>query len=557
MKKMLSAALALAVALGLLAGCSGAPASSAASVSGAPAVSSSAAAGSAAPESTGTPAAERTAFRIASLKGPTTMGLVKLMDEADKGEARHDYEVTMYGAADEIAPQLIKGDIDVALVPCNLAGVLYNKTGGAVEVAAVNTLGVLYVVTTGDDITSVADLAGKTIYTTGKGTTPEYVLNYVLTQNGLTPGEDVTIEYMSEATEVLAAMQASSGYPVAMLPQPYVTTAQMQMEGLKVALDMTEEWDKVSPDSALVTGVVVARKEFVEQNEAAFNEFLEDYKASTEFVNANVDGAARCPTTHSIMARNKRKNRIANTLAVCFWLCAWQAASVCIGQKLILVSPLEVCGALLALLPTADFWQTAAFSAGRIIGGFLLALALGLALAALAAALRWVEVLLRPLMLTIKSIPVASFIILALMWLRSAGNLAVFISFLMVLPVVYTNTLAGIRETDARLLEMAAVFRVPPAKRVRYLYVPAALPYFRSACTVGLGLCWKSGVAAEVIGITSGSIGEALYNAKILFSTAELLAWTVVIVLLSLAFERLFLWGLARVESVLLERSGT
>ena len=118
------------------------------------------------------------------------------------------------------------------------------------------------------------DLAGKTIYTTGKGTTPEYVLNYVLTQNGLTPGEDVTIEYMSEATEVLAAMQASSGYPVAMLPQPYVTTAQMQMEGLKVALDMTEEWDKVSPDSALVTGVVVARKEFVEQNEAAFNEFL-------------------------------------------------------------------------------------------------------------------------------------------------------------------------------------------------------------------------------------------------------------------------------------------
>lgn len=231
------------------------------------------------------------------------MGLVKLMDEADKGEARHDYEVTMYGAADEIAPQLIKGDIDVALVPCNLASVLYNKTEGAIEVAAVNTLGVLYVVTTGDDIASVADLAGKTIYTTGKGTTPEYVLNYVLTQNGLTPGEDVTIEYMSEATEVLAAMQASSGYPVAMLPQPYVTSAQMQMESLKVALDMTEEWDKVSPDSALVTGVVVARKEFVEQNEAAFNEFLADYKASTEFVNANVDEAAALVAGYEIVPK--------------------------------------------------------------------------------------------------------------------------------------------------------------------------------------------------------------------------------------------------------------
>ena len=257
------------------------------------------------------------------------------------------------------------------------------------------------------------------------------------------------------------------------------------------------------------------------------------------------------------MARNKRKNRIANTLAVCFWLCAWQAASVCIGQKLILVSPLEVCGALLALLPTADFWQTAAFSAGRIIGGFLLALALGLALAALAAALRS-HISARMIKLaTGMDLMVSISGRSSTSTQRSAGNLAVFISFLMVLPVVYTNTLAGIRETDARLLEMAAVFRVPPAKRVRYLYVPAALPYFRSACTVGLGLCWKSGVAAEVIGITSGSIGEALYNAKILFSTAELLAWTVVIVLLSLAFERLFLWGLARVESVLLERSGT
>ena len=303
MKKMLSAALALAVALGLLAGCSGAPASSAASVSGAPAVSSSAAAGSAAPESTGTPAAERTAFRIASLKGPTTMGLVKLMDEADKGEARHDYEVTMYGAADEIAPQLIKGDIDVALVPCNLAGVLYNKTGGAVEVAAVNTLGVLYVVTTGDDITSVADLAGKTIYSTGKGTTPEYTLNYILEQNGLVPGEDVTVEYKSEATEVLSAMQMSSGYPIAMLPQPYVTTAQMQMEGLSIALDMTEEWNKVSPDSALVTGVVLARTQFVEENKAAFEEFLEDYAASVEFVNANTQEAAALVAQYGIVPK--------------------------------------------------------------------------------------------------------------------------------------------------------------------------------------------------------------------------------------------------------------
>ena len=292
MKKMISLLLALALCAALLAGCS----------SPVPSWASSASAQSAASESEPQQAAQRTAFRIASLKGPTTMGLVGLMDSVDKGEARHDYEVTMYGAADEITPLLVKGEVDVALVPCNLASVLYNKMkeAGGVEVAAINTLGVLYIVTTG---ASVADLAGKTIYSTGKGTTPEYTLNYILEQNGLVPGEDVTVEYKSEATEVVSAMQMSSGYPIAMLPQPYVTTAQMQMEGLSVALDMTEEWNKVSPDSALVTGVVLARTQFVEENEAAFEEFLEDYADSVEFVNANTQDAAALVAQYDIVPK--------------------------------------------------------------------------------------------------------------------------------------------------------------------------------------------------------------------------------------------------------------
>ena len=223
MKKWISAFLAAAMRLSLLAGCGASGASSSSD-----AVASASQSVSASSEASSTASAERTTFRIASLKGPTTMGLVELMDSADKGEARHDYQVTMYGTADEIAPQLIKGDIDVALVPCNLASVLYNKTEGAVQVAAINTLGVLYVVTNGDGISSVADLKGKTIYSTGKGTTPEYVLNYVLSQNGLTVGTDVTVEYLSEATEVAAAMESAGEGAVAMLPQPYVTTLQMQ-----------------------------------------------------------------------------------------------------------------------------------------------------------------------------------------------------------------------------------------------------------------------------------------------------------------------------------------
>ena len=299
-------ALSLVLAAGMLAGCAGTGSSSQAQSASASAVSESAGAPAASASqsvSEAAPAAERTTFRIASLKGPTTMGLVKLMSEQDAGEARHDYQVTMYGAADEISPQMIKGDIDVALVPCNLASVLYNKTEGAVEVAAVNTLGVLYIVTTGDDIASVADLAGKTIYATGKGTTPEYSLNYILRQNGLEPGVDVTVEYMSEATEVVSAMAAASGETVAMLPQPYVTTAQMQMENLNVALDLTEEWNKVSPDSSLVTGVALVRREFAEENAAALEEFLADYAASVEWVNANTADAAQLVAQYGIVPK--------------------------------------------------------------------------------------------------------------------------------------------------------------------------------------------------------------------------------------------------------------
>ena len=242
-------------------------------------------------------------FRIAGMKGPTTMGMVKLMSDAEAGATHQDYQVTMYGAADEIVPLLVKGELDLAAVPANLAATLYQKTEGKLQVAAINTLGVLYVVTSGEEVTSVADLAGKTVYSTGKGTTPEYALNYILRQNGLDPAADLTIEYKSEATEVLAAMQAETDGAIAVLPQPYVTAAQAQVEGLTVALDLTEEWEKVSEDSGMVTGVLVARGEFVEQNPEAFEEFLADYKASIEWVNANTAEAAELVAGYGIVAK--------------------------------------------------------------------------------------------------------------------------------------------------------------------------------------------------------------------------------------------------------------
>ena len=291
MKRVMSLGLSLALAISLAA-CSSS-------------VSEAASSAAATEEPTAVPEAEApvTTFRIAGLKGPTTMGMVKLMSDAEAGETHQDYQVTMYGAADEVVPLLVKGDIDLAAIPANLAANLYNQTEGKVQVAAINTLGVLYVGTTGDNVKSVEDLKGKTIYSTGKGTTPEYVLNYILKKNGIDPEKDLTVEYKSEATEVAAALQAAGEGAIAVLPQPYVTAAQSQIEGLNVVLNLTEEWNKVSTDSDLVTGVLVARTEFIEQNEAAFDEFLKDYQSSIEWVNSNTADAAELVANYGIVAK--------------------------------------------------------------------------------------------------------------------------------------------------------------------------------------------------------------------------------------------------------------
>ena len=231
-------------------------------------------------------------FSIAALKGPTAMGLVKLMQESENGETSgNDYTFTLAGSADEVTPALIKGELDMACVPANLAAVLYNKTEGALEVLAVNTLGVLYIVENGESVQSIADLKGQTIVAAGKGSTPEYVLRYLLAQNGIDPDNDVTIDWKSEHSECVAAM-ASGQAAIALLPQPFVTVAQSKIEGLRMALDLNAEWDALDNGSGLITGVIVARREVVEKNPAAVNEFLKEYAASVDWVNANTADAA-------------------------------------------------------------------------------------------------------------------------------------------------------------------------------------------------------------------------------------------------------------------------
>lgn len=251
-------------------------------------------------------------IKVVALKGPTAMGMTKLMDD-DETEGL-PYEFDIVAAVDEISPMVAQGNADIVCVPANLGSVLYNKTEGGVTALAVNTLGVLYICENGDTVNSVADLKGKTIFSSGKGATPEYALNFILKSNGLE--NDVTIEWKSEHSECLAALLQTEN-SVAMLPQPFVTTAQSKNEGVRVAIDLNDAWDDLGADSSLLTGIVIARKEFAERNPGAVNEFLTRYLASVDYVNNNVDEGAALVGKYDIVPEAVAKKAIPECHIVC------------------------------------------------------------------------------------------------------------------------------------------------------------------------------------------------------------------------------------------------
>ena len=233
--------------------------------------------------------------------------------------------------------------------------------------------------------------------------------------------------------------------------------------------------------------------------------------------------------------------------AIIFWLCFWHMTSLIIGKEILIVSPVKVIERLGQLVMEAEFWKSICFTFFRILLGFLSASIAGILLAALSANFLIIRELIYPRISVIKSLPVASFIILALVWFPSR-NLSIFISFLIVLPVIYTNVLRGIQETDKQLLEMIKIFGIPKKFTIKYLYIFQVMPFFQSGCEIALGLCWKSGIAAEVIGMPDGSIGEKLQQAKIYLDTKDLFAWTFVIVIISLFFEKSFLSLLKKIN---------
>lgn len=284
--------------------------------------SSSAEVSSSADSSTDSSAANgKTVVNVAALKGPTAMGMVQFMHESDSGaDMECDYQFSIAAAADEITPLLAKGELDIAAVPANLAAVLYNNNERFVEVLAVNTLGVLYIVENGDSIQSVEDLRGKTIYASGKGATPEYALNYILSGNGIDPESDVTIEWKSEHTECLTAVLAEEN-GIALLPQPFVTTALTKGDNLRVALDLNTLWDDLQASSetpsALLTGVVVVRREFAETYPEAVSDFLARYQTSVEYVNSNTEDAAQLVGEYDIVTAEVAREALPACNIVC------------------------------------------------------------------------------------------------------------------------------------------------------------------------------------------------------------------------------------------------
>ena len=259
---------------------------------------------------------ERANVSVAVLKGPTAIGMLKLMSEDEAGTSVNDYDFTVAGSADAIVGSIIKGDIPIAAVPCNLAATLWNKTNGGVTIAAVNTLGVLYILDTGTSVQSVADLKGKTIYSTGAGTTPEYTLRYLLTSNGIDPDKDVNIVMLSEASEVAAKMAAAEGDTIAMLPMPFVISVLSQNEKARIALDVTAEWEKKN-DSTVVTGVIVINSKYLADHKETVDAFLDEYALSTAFATENVDAAAELAEHFDIFKAAVAKRAIPYCNIVC------------------------------------------------------------------------------------------------------------------------------------------------------------------------------------------------------------------------------------------------
>ena len=249
------------------------------------------------------PTQDKTEVKISTLKGPTGLGMVKLIEDDENNNTDNNYTFSLASSPDEISAAVLKSEPDIAAVPVNLAAVLYQKTQGQYVVCGINTLGVLYMLDTSGQIQTVEDLRGKTIYATGQGATPEYILRYILSKNGIDPDKDVTIEFKSEHAE-LATLMSTGQIQIALLPEPNVTTTLANTQNARIALDMTKEWDSITDDnSTLIQGCIIAKKDFLNEHKAAYQTFLQEYQKSVDYVNTDISSASAAIEKHGIVPK--------------------------------------------------------------------------------------------------------------------------------------------------------------------------------------------------------------------------------------------------------------
>ena len=357
MKKLTALLLALALSLAL-ASCGANQSAASSAASSAPAASSSGSTSAQPDASADTDATKSTGTDVnfAVLAGPTGIGASALMGWNDEGKTANHYNVTVAAANDEVVAGLSNGTFDIAAVATNVAANLYAKTNGGVQICALNTYGVLYILENGDSIQSMADLAGKTIYATGQGANPEYVLEYLLEKNGLswsTDGSeaDVQLEFMDAQT--LSAGAASGEYDVVMLPVPAVTSVQIQNADMRTALDLTKEWDALGTDGVLTMGCIVVRTAFAQEHPEAVDAFLKEYGQSIEAVQSDVDGAAQLCETYSIVAKAAVAKKAIPDCNLCFVVGTdIQSAIEPYYNVLFAANPASIGGAL----PESDFY---------------------------------------------------------------------------------------------------------------------------------------------------------------------------------------------------------
>jgi len=526
---------------------------------------------------------------IGVLRGPNGMGMSYLMEENSLDLYETAYQINILAATDRLATRLAKGELDFATLPTTVAANVYQETNGRIQLLGINTFGGLYLVENGTSIQSFTDLKNVGLSISNRPETGPYILDYLLEANAIKDKNKPEVNYIADNQKLSADLVSNEG-DLAILPEPFVSTLLQRNKKLRVALDLAEEWQDVSRDSILPMGCLVVNTEFASENPESVATFIQRYKRSIEYVNSNQEEAGLLIEKHKLMNNSrqainsidrsqltwidageaqedvvkyleillevdkniiggevpdekffyqdtrKTKNPFEGMIILGAWLGVWTLMASRISA-FYLPSPMETGKTLLALLSVGETYIIIWHSLVRVLIGLFLAIILGVSTGLLAGVFDNVYKFLQPVLVAIKSTPVVSFIILAIIYMKS-DYVPSFCGMLLCYPIIYYNVIEGYRTVDAQLISMSLVYNVPLKRQLLKLYLPSMAPYIFAGILTSIGIGWKGTIAAEVISVLQSSIGNEIYNGKIYLDTPSVFAWTIIIIISSLIIEK-------------------